>query len=230
MCQYWMPSDWPLVNSGTYGPGGAGLFIAEATGLSPEGRITTECTGSGTTTSAGSSGAGRRLRQGSGARVGLQLAHAGRMASECRGGGSLPRRAGPSRYPREGGLDPGAYVRHQPPRPRYPGSARPRWHRRVGPGLRPGRRARGRSRLRRREDPCGARVAESQLPAPLSNRRSDEHGDSLENRTRLLLRIVDTVRALIPDEMPPSFAFRPPTWLEGGWTAKETAQVAAWAH
>jgi len=66
--------------------------------------------------------------------------------------------------------------------------------------------------------------------SPLSNLRSDEYGGSLENRARLLLRIVDAVRALIPDEMPLFVRFSATDWVEGGWTVEETAQVAAWAH
>ncbi|WP_135451715.1 hypothetical protein [Mycobacterium sp. DL99] len=51
MCQYMclegdgMPHDWHLVNAGTYAAGGAGLVMVEATGISPEARITAECAG-----------------------------------------------------------------------------------------------------------------------------------------------------------------------------------------
>ena len=49
MCQYsaddGMPEDWHLVHLGSLAVGGAGLVIAEATGVSPEGRITPGCTG-----------------------------------------------------------------------------------------------------------------------------------------------------------------------------------------
>jgi hypothetical protein len=51
MCQYMclegdgMPHDWHLVNAGTYAAGGAGGVVVEATGISPEARITAECAG-----------------------------------------------------------------------------------------------------------------------------------------------------------------------------------------
>lgn len=41
-----------------------------------------------------------------------------------------------------------------------------------------------------------------QFLSPISNHRTDEYGGSWENRTRLILEIVDAVRAVIPETMP----------------------------
>ena len=38
--------------------------------------------------------------------------------------------------------------------------------------------------------------------SPISNKRTDEYGGSFENRTRLLIEIIDLVRAVIPQDMP----------------------------
>ena len=64
--------------------------------------------------------------------------------------------------------------------------------------------------------------------SPLSNHRTDEYGGSLENRARLLLRIVDAVRDAAPD-VPLFIRFSAMDWAEGGWTVEETATVAAWS-
>ena len=49
MCQYsatdGVPNDWHRVHLGGLAVGGAGLVVAEATAVSPEGRITPGCTG-----------------------------------------------------------------------------------------------------------------------------------------------------------------------------------------
>ncbi len=64
--------------------------------------------------------------------------------------------------------------------------------------------------------------------SPLSNRRDDEYGGSLENRARLLLRVVDAVRDAAPDA-PVLVRFSATDWAEGGLTVDETAVVARWA-
>src|SRR5207253_7755808 len=85
MCQYssddGMPNDWHLVHLGSRAVGGAGLVMVEASGVSPEGRITDWDSG---LWSQAHADAFRPIvdfihRQGSVA--GIQLAHAGRKAS-----------------------------------------------------------------------------------------------------------------------------------------------------
>jgi 2,4-dienoyl-CoA reductase-like NADH-dependent reductase (Old Yellow Enzyme family) len=62
--------------------------------------------------------------------------------------------------------------------------------------------------------------------SPLSNRRSDEYGGSFENRVRLLLRVVDVVRAVMPAGMPLVVRLSATDWSEGGWTDEETVRVS----
>lgn len=38
--------------------------------------------------------------------------------------------------------------------------------------------------------------------SPVSNKRTDEYGGSFENRIRLTLEVVDSIRAIIPKDMP----------------------------
>ncbi|MEO5725554.1 MAG: FAD-dependent monooxygenase, partial [Byssovorax sp.] len=87
MCQYstlgdGVPTDWHLVHLGSRAVGGAGLVITEMTDVSPEGRITLGCTGMW---SDAQEAAWKRIvdfaHGSSKAKVGIQLAHAGRKGS-----------------------------------------------------------------------------------------------------------------------------------------------------
>ncbi|MDO9397698.1 MAG: tRNA-dihydrouridine synthase, partial [Herbiconiux sp.] len=66
--------------------------------------------------------------------------------------------------------------------------------------------------------------------SPLSNERTDEYGGSLENRARLLIEVIDAVRAEIGDEVPLLVRFSGTDWAEGGWDAEQTAVVSGWAR
>ena len=97
MCQYsahdGLPTDWHLVHLGARAIGGAALVIAEATAVSPEGRITPDCTGLWSGAHAERFGRIARFIKAQGAVPGIQLAHAGRKASAYapwRGHGNLP--------------------------------------------------------------------------------------------------------------------------------------------
>lgn len=66
--------------------------------------------------------------------------------------------------------------------------------------------------------------------SPLSNFRTDEYGGSLENRARLLLRIVASVREVIGDDLALFVRFSATDWAEGGWDHVQTATVAEMAQ
>jgi 2,4-dienoyl-CoA reductase-like NADH-dependent reductase (Old Yellow Enzyme family) len=67
-----------------------------------------------------------------------------------------------------------------------------------------------------------------QFLSPLSNQRDDAYGGSLENRARLLLRVLEAVRDAAPG-VPVIVRFSATDWAEGGWDADETVTVARWA-
>jgi 2,4-dienoyl-CoA reductase-like NADH-dependent reductase (Old Yellow Enzyme family) len=69
-----------------------------------------------------------------------------------------------------------------------------------------------------------------QFLSPLSNLRQDEYGGSLENRARLLLRVVDAVRATAGDGVPLFVRISATDHAEGGFTPEEAAIVGAWAE
>lgn len=85
MCQYsardGIANDWHLFNYAAQARGGAGLVVIEATGVSPEGRITPDCTGIWSDAHAEAFAPIVRAIKSFGAVPGIQLGHAGRKAS-----------------------------------------------------------------------------------------------------------------------------------------------------
>src|SRR4051812_16802868 len=85
MCQYsaddGMPTDWHFVHLGSRAVGGAGLVIVEATGVSPEGRISPWDTGIWSDAHAQAFARITAFVVAMGSVPGIQLAHAGRKAS-----------------------------------------------------------------------------------------------------------------------------------------------------
>jgi 2,4-dienoyl-CoA reductase-like NADH-dependent reductase (Old Yellow Enzyme family) len=66
-----------------------------------------------------------------------------------------------------------------------------------------------------------------QFLSPLSNRRSDEYGGSLENRMRFPLEVFDAVRAVFPPDKPVGVRVSATDWVEGGWNLDDTIAFAA---
>lgn len=65
----------------------------------------------------------------------------------------------------------------------------------------------------------------SQFLSPLSNQRSDEWGGSLENRARLLLEIVNAVRAVVSPQFAVAVKLNSADFQRGGFSADEARQV-----
>ena len=62
--------------------------------------------------------------------------------------------------------------------------------------------------------------------SPLSNHRTDEYGGSFENRIRLLLEIIESVKETWPQDKPLFVRISATDWTEGGWTAEESVKLA----
>jgi 2,4-dienoyl-CoA reductase-like NADH-dependent reductase (Old Yellow Enzyme family) len=62
--------------------------------------------------------------------------------------------------------------------------------------------------------------------SPLSNRRTDEYGGSLENRMRLMLEVTDAIRRVWPDRLPLFLRISASDWSENGWTPEDSVQLA----
>ncbi|MEO8624636.1 MAG: oxidoreductase, partial [bacterium] len=195
MCQYssadGFATDWHLVHLGGRAVGGAAVVIAEATAVSPEGRISPHDLGIWKDEHV------ERLRNiaqfvvEQGAVPGMQLAHAGRKASV-----DAPWRGGRTLDEYEGGW-----------RPLYAPSAEAFSARTPVPiamTLDDIARITGDfQRAAARALAAGFQLIElhaahgyllHQFLSPLSNQRTDEYGGSFENRIRLTLETVDALR------------------------------------
>ncbi|GAA1467430.1 NADH:flavin oxidoreductase/NADH oxidase [Microbacterium thalassium] len=228
MCQYsatdGMPGDWHLTHLAQFASGGAGLVIAEATAVVPAGRISPEDTGLWNDAQRDAWRPIAAAIRSRGARAGIQLAHAGRKASTyapfADRRGTVP--------PSDGGwrtVAPSAIAFEGYDAPETLDAA----------GIDDIVAAFG-AAARRAVD-AGFDVVEihaahgyliHEFLSPLSNRRDDEYGGTLEGRARLLLRVVETVRDAVGDA-PVFVRFSATDWADGGLGADEVATVATWA-
>jgi NADPH2 dehydrogenase len=65
-----------------------------------------------------------------------------------------------------------------------------------------------------------------QFLSPISNRRTDEYGGSLENRLRFPLEVFDAVRAAVPEDKPVGIKVSATDWVDGGWDLAQTIALA----
>jgi anthraniloyl-CoA monooxygenase len=228
MCQYsaheGVPGDWHLVHLGSRAIGGAGLVLAEATSVSSDGRITPGCTG---LWNDAQRDAWKRIvdfvHASSGAKLGIQLGHAGRKAScSTPWEGDAPlvdARAWPTIGPsadafKEGWHVPKAMTRSDMDRVRDDFVAATRRALAAGFDLVELHAAHG--------------YLLSSFLSPLSNRRLDEHGGSLANRMRYPLEVVEAVRAEWPADRPLFVRISASDWLdaEGGFTCDDAVVLA----
>jgi 2,4-dienoyl-CoA reductase-like NADH-dependent reductase (Old Yellow Enzyme family) len=227
MCQYCaadgIADDWHLVHLGSRAAGGAGLVFTEAAAVTAEGRISPGDLGIWNDTQAG---ALRRIAQfvaRMGAVPGIQLAHAGRKASVA-----PPFKGGVSLHTHDDG---GWPIVAPSPVPFTEGYQVPRELHQddikgvVGAFVDAARRA----------VDAGFRVVElhfahgylvHQFLSPLSNKRADEFGGSLENRMRLAIEIARRVRTVVPDPLSLFARISATDWSDGGWDLAQSIELA----
>jgi 2,4-dienoyl-CoA reductase-like NADH-dependent reductase (Old Yellow Enzyme family) len=230
MCQYscenkdGVPGSWHEVHLASRAVGGAGLIIVEASGVSPEGRITPWCTGIWNDEQTKAWKKIVDLCHGHGAKMAMQLAHAGRKASnhrEASGVGSSPIS--------EGGWETvsstnQAFGDYTAPR-KLSVSEISDLVEDFG-------------KAAKRSVDAGFDAVEihgahgyllHQFLSPLSNDRGDEYGGSLENRARMLMEVIAAIRKSIPASMPVFLRLSATDYAEGGWDQEQTATVSGWA-
>ena len=223
MCQYssenGLPNTWHLVHLGSRAVGGAGLVIVEASGVSPEARITDWDMGIWSDTHAEAFRPIVQFIEARGAVAGIQLAHAGRKAStEVPWRGGKPIVSGPHSW--------------QPLAP----SAIP-----FRPGERPPRAMTTNDiekvcadfeRAARLAHAAGFHVIElhfahgylvHEFLSPLSNQRTDEYGS---DRMRLAIEIARRVRRAWPDELPLFVRISATDWADGGWDLAQSIELS----
>ncbi|HEY8956413.1 NADH:flavin oxidoreductase/NADH oxidase [Chitinophaga sp.] len=227
MCEYsstdGFANNWHLVHLGSRAVGGAGLVLTEAAAVSPEGRISIHDLGIWKDEHLPMLQAITAFITEQGAVPGIQLAHAGRKASTVRpweGSRALP--------PEDGGwqvVAPSAI----PFNDVYPIPVAL-----TETGIRKVKDDFEAAAIRSLK--AGFRVIEihgahgyllHNFLSPLSNQRTDEYGGSFENRIRLLVEIVERVRAVWPEQYPLLLRISATDWAEGGWNPEESVKLAA---
>ncbi len=229
MCQYsaidGVVQEWHHTHLTQFASGGAGLIVAEATAVVPEGRISPRDTGIWNDEQRDAWAPIVQAIHDRGGLAGIQLAHAGRKASTwwpwAEQRGSVPQSDGgwqtvaPSAVAFEGfdspaEMDAAAIER-------------------IVDGFR--------TAAQRALD-AGFDVLEvhgahgyllHQFLSPLSNLRTDEYGGTLANRARLLLRVVDAVREVAGASVPVFVRISATDHADGGFTPAEAAIVADWS-
>jgi len=225
MCQYssqdGFANDWHRVHYGARAQGGAGLVIVEATAVVPEGRITPRDVGIWKDEHIAAVEPIVSFLHSQGARAGIQLAHAGRKASRS---ATADERAVP---PTEGGWQPvGPSAVAFAPDYVVPTALDQAGIDGVIEAFR---------KAARRAYEAGFDFVElhaahgyllHEFLSPLSNHRTDSYGGSFENRARLLLQVVEAVRAEWPAHLPLFVRISATDWAEGGWSPDESVELA----
>jgi 2,4-dienoyl-CoA reductase-like NADH-dependent reductase (Old Yellow Enzyme family) len=229
MCQYSAEegrmTDWHLIHLGQLALSGAGLLTIEATAVTPEGRITYADVGLyDDACEAAMARVLEGVRRWSDMPVAIQLAHAGRKASSevpWRGGGQIPPNRAPEGWPT---VSASAV-------PFAPDHVAPMSLDREGMiRVRDAFAAAARRSARLGLDAVQVHGAHGyllhQFLSPLSNRRDDDYGGSLENRMRFPLEVFQAVRDGFPADRPVTFRVSGTDWEPGGWDIEDTVELA----
>jgi anthraniloyl-CoA monooxygenase len=226
MCQYCAedgtPNEWHLVHLGSRAVGGAGLVFTEMTDVSPEGRISPGCTGMYRPEHVG---AWKKIvdfvHRHSYAKIGIQLGHAGRKGSTRRAWEGMDEPLPEGNWPLIS-ASPIPYLPHsQVPRE----MTREDMDRVVADFV----------RAAEMSEEAGFDILElhfahgyllASFISPLTNKRTDEYGGSLENRMRFPLEILRAVREVWPEGKPISVRISAVDWKPGGMEPEDAVEVA----
>jgi anthraniloyl-CoA monooxygenase len=226
MCMYsatdGIPGDWHMVHYGSRAMGGAGLIFTEMTDVSAEGRISPGCAGLYTDEQ---EQAWARVvgfvHANSAAKVALQLGHAGRKAATRLMWDGMDRPLPAGDWP----------IMAPSPLPYYPESQTPREMTRADMDqVRADFVASARRALRAGFDMLELHCAHGYLLgsfiSPLTNRRADSYGGSLENRMRFPLEVFEALRDAWPNDRPISVRLSATDWADGGVTVADSVEIA----
>jgi len=226
MCQYsaadGTPDDWHLVHLGSRAIGGAALVMAEMTDVSRDGRITPGCAGIYKDEHVP---AWKRIVEfvhgNSRARIGMQLAHAGRKGSTRLSWDGMDEPLPEGSWP----------ILSASPIPYLPHSQVPRAMTRADMDQ-----VRDDFvRAARMSEQAGFDMLElhmahgyllSSFISPLTNQRDDDYGGSLANRMRFPLEVFDAVRAVWPERKPISVRISATDWAPGGFDLDQAVEAA----
>src|SRR4051812_4491954 len=227
MCQYssddGIANDWHLVHLGSRAVGGAALVIAEATAVSPEGRISPGDAGIWAEKHIEPIARINRFIKQQGAVPGIQIAHAGRKASTSR-----PWEGDHHLSETDGGWDTMAPSANA-----------------FGKRLDKVPRAMTEADIAKVQDEFVAAVKRAlaaetewlelhfahgylahEFLSPLSNQRTDRYGGSFENRIRFAVETTHPVRNVWPDKFPLTVRLSCSDWVPGGWDLEQSVELS----
>jgi len=227
MCQYssvdGFADDWHLVHLGSRAVGGVSMVISEATAVAPEGRISPYDLGIWKDEHIGKLAQITAFIKSQACVPGIQLAHAGRKASTAvpwKGRGKVTEEAGGWTPVAPSAI---AFAGHYP----TPVELDAEGIRKVITDF---------TAAAQRAQRAGFQVAEihaahgyllHQFLSPLSNQRMDNYGGSFENRIRLLLEVIESIKTVWPADLPLLVRISATDWAEGGWNGDDSVRLAA---
>jgi len=210
------------VHLGARALGGAGLLFTEMTCVAPDARITPGCAGLWNEAQAA---AWTRIvgfvHQSSSAKIGLQLGHAGPKGSTQLGWEVIDEPLREGNWPL---IAPSALAygpTNQIPRAMTRAdmdNVREQFVHAAKAGAQCG--------FDILELHCAHGYLLSSFICPLTNRRTDEYGGSLENRLRYPLEVFRAVRAVWPKDKPMSVRISAHDWAPGGNTPDDAVEIA----
>jgi 2,4-dienoyl-CoA reductase-like NADH-dependent reductase (Old Yellow Enzyme family) len=228
MCQYsaidGCMTDWHVIHLGHLALSGAALLTIEATAVVPEGRITYGDVGLWSdATEEAIARTLQSVRRWSDMPIAIQLAHAGRKAST-----ELPWKGGAHIRPHE----PNGWQTVAPSAVPYsdsdnaPVALDAAGLERVRDGFAESARRAARLDLDAVQLHAAHGYLLHEFLSPLSNRRNDEYGGSLENRMRFPLEVFDAVRSAFPSDRPVTVRISGTDWADDGWDIGQSVSFA----
>jgi 2,4-dienoyl-CoA reductase-like NADH-dependent reductase (Old Yellow Enzyme family) len=211
MCQYsvfkedGVATDWHMVHLGSRAAGGAGLIIVEATAVEARGRISARDLGLWNEEQAAALAPIVAFMVEHGSVPVIQLAHAGRKAN-------VADAIAPSAI---------AYEKMETPQEMGPAEIDA-----VIAAFEQGTKLALQAGFQGIELHGAHGYLFHSFLSPVSNKRTDEYGGSLENRSRLLRRVTERVRAALPENLPLFVRISATDWIEGGWDVDESVELA----
>jgi 2,4-dienoyl-CoA reductase-like NADH-dependent reductase (Old Yellow Enzyme family) len=224
MCQYsavdGVVGAWHRVHLGSFATGGAGLIMAEASGVVPEGRISVGCPGLWSADQVRAWSEVTSFAHAQGTRMGIQLAHAGRKGTTMR----------PWDDHLIAGDDEGGWIAQAPSAIAFEGYPVP--HELSVAEI--DELVTAFAAAAERAIEAGFDVLEihaahgyllHQFMSPLSNHRTDEFGGSFANRVKFTLQVVDAVRGVMSSSMPLFVRISATDYAEGGWDLEQSVEL-----
>ena len=222
-----VPGDYHLVHLGARAMGGAGLVFAEMTCTSPDARITPGCPG--LWNDAQRDAWGRIVdwvHANSDAKLAVQIGHAGAKGSTRRGWDGIDRP-----LPDDGG-EPNWPLLSASPQQYLEGESQVSREMsredmdRVKADFVAATRRAAQAGFDWLELHCAHGYLLSSFVSPLTNRRTDAYGGSLDNRLRYPLEVFAAVREAWPAHLPTSVRISAHDWVEGGIVPADAVGIA----